>query len=442
MKRRQFVEVVAGTAILAKPLAGKTTATPSGGQAIQPGVGQYDAKVGLKSKRTSAKSGPASNTWIRESNKVFDEEVAFQKKFIDSETGILVMRLTSEPCISHHIYPEAPISTPDGKRFIFARRPALALDGKTTFWIADLETLWIRQITDEENASAPVVTPDGKWFYYSVERQVKRMSPLTFERETVFEIPGELEWVGGIVSVDYSGTRFLAGARGKSGLYGIAVIEPAAETARIVYEGKDIRNPHGQYSRTPERKVLIQVNNGIVVDGHENILRLVGEKGASLVVVNDDGSNPVTLKAGFSMVERVQGHQCWVGRQNTVITALHRRDDISKPWIQDRLVTVVPGEEYRIVGAGKGFTHIHTSPDGEWWISDDNKTGDIYVGSIRTARYRLLHRSGSTFGSPQYTHPHPFFLGDGKTVGWNSDVTGVPQIYAARIPEGFLSTLL
>ena len=97
MKRRQFVEVVAGTAILAKPLAGKTTATPSGGQAIQPGVGQYDAKVGLKSKRPSAKSGPASNTWIRESNKVFDEEVAFQKKFIDSETGILVMRLTSEP---------------------------------------------------------------------------------------------------------------------------------------------------------------------------------------------------------------------------------------------------------------------------------------------------------------------------------------------------------
>jgi hypothetical protein len=125
-----------------------------------------------------------------------------------------------------------------------------------------------------------------------------------------------------------------------------------------------------------------------------------------------------------------------------VITALHRRESVSQPWIQDRLVTVVPGEEYRIVGSGKGFTHIHASPDGEWWISDDNKTGDIYIGSVRTARYRLLHRSGATFGSAQYAHPHPFFLGDGKSVGWNSDVTGVPQIYAARIPDGFLSTLL
>lgn len=278
MKRRQFVEVVAGTAVLTNPLRGKkTTSASTAGQAIQPGVGKYETKDRPKSKQMPDKSGPASNTWIRESNKVFDEEVAFQKKFIDAETGILAIRLTNEPCVSHHIYPEAPISLSDGKRFIFARRPAL--DRKTTFWIADLETLWIRQITDEDDASAPVVTPDGKWFYYSVGRQVKRMSPETFEREVIFEIPNDLEWVGGIVSVDYSGTRFLAGARGKSGLYGLAVIEPAAGNARIVYEGKDIRNPHGQYSRNADRKVLIQVNNGIEVDRFGNILRLVGEKG-------------------------------------------------------------------------------------------------------------------------------------------------------------------
>jgi hypothetical protein len=441
VKRRQFVEAVAGMAVLAQPLAGgKSDSPPAAAQLTQPGVSKYDAAVRPKSKLDPGRSGPASNIWAHEANKVFDEEVAFQKKFVDPETGILVIRLTSEPCVSHHIYPEAPISTPDGQRFIFARRPAL--DSQTTFWIADLETLAVRQITDEENASAPVVTPDGKWFFYSVGRQVKRMSPKTFEREAVFEVPPELDWVGGIVSVDYSGMRFLAGARGKSGLYGVAVIEPAAGTARIVYEGKDIRNPHGQYSRNPERKVLVQVNNGIEVDRHGNILRLVGEKGASLVVVNDDGTNPVTLKAASSMLERVQGHQCWVGPKNMVITTLHRREDISKPWIQDRAVTVVPGEEYRIVGEGQGFTHIHTSPDGEFWISDDNKTGDIYIGSIKTARYKLLHRSGATFGSAQYAHPHPFFLGDGKSVGWNSDVTGVPQIYVARLPAGFLDTLL
>lgn len=440
MKRRRFVETVAGAAVLAGPVAAKTiAATAQTPPVTQPGVNKFKDPSPPESKPPAAATEPASHTWSRECNKVFDEEVAFQKKFVDPETGILVIRLTNEPCVSHHIYPEAPISTPDGKRFIFARRPALS--GKTTFWIGDLDILSVRQITDEDNASAPVVSPDGKWFFYSVGRQIKRMSPETFAREVIFEVPGDLDRVGGIVSVDYSGTRFLAGARDKTGRYGLAVIEPFAGQARIVYSNKDVRNPHGQYSKNADRRVLIQVNNGIEVDEHGNILKLVGEKGASLVVVNDDGTNPVTLKAGFSMLERVQGHQCWAGPKNMVITCLHRRETVTSPWIQDRIVTVAPGEDYRIVGEGKGFTHIHTSPDGEWWISDDNKTADIYIGSVRTARYKLLHRSGSTFGSAQYAHPHPFFLGDGKSVGWNSDVTGVPQIYVARLPEGFLDSL-
>jgi hypothetical protein len=440
MKRRQFVETAAGAAVLAGPLAAQTLGATAGpAQVTQPGVNRFDAAAKPTSRLAAGAAGPASNTWSHESNKVFDEEVAFQKKFVDPETGILVIRLTNEPCVSHHIYPEAPISTPDGKRFIFARRPALS--GKSTYWIGDLDLLAVRQITDEENASAPVVTPDGKSFIYSVGRQVKRMSPDTFEREVIFEAPPDLERLGGIVSVDYSGTRFLAAAKEKGGEYGLAVVEPFAGKVRIVYRNKDVRNPHGQYSKNADRKVLIQVNNGIEVDEHGNILKLVGEKGASLVVVNDDGTNPVILKAGFSMLERVQGHQCWVGPKDMVITCLHRRETVNSPWIQDRIVTVVPGQDYRIVGEGKGFTHIHTSPDGEWWISDDNKTADIYIGSVRTARYKLLHRSGSTFGSAQYAHPHPFFLGDGKSVGWNSDVTGVPQIYVARLPEGFLDSL-
>jgi len=216
VKRRHFVEMAAGMAVLANPTsAKKKESLPRAQETTEAGAQKNGGPARPQSKPMSGRLGPASNIWPNESNKVSDEEVAFQKKFVDPETGILVIRLTSEPCVSHHIYPEAPISTPDGKRFIFARRQALG--GKTTFWIADLETLRVRQITDEEGASAPVVTPDGKWFFYSVGRRVNRMSPETFEREVVFEIPDELEGVGGIVSVDYSGTRFLAGARGKSG---------------------------------------------------------------------------------------------------------------------------------------------------------------------------------------------------------------------------------
>lgn len=383
---------------------------------------------------------PASTAWRHEANKVFDEEVAFQKRFEDPETGIAVLRLTSEPCINHHIYPESPVNTPDGKRFIFARRKPL--EYKITFWIGDIETLWVRQVTDEDGAGFPVMTPDGKWFYYSVGRTVIRMSPETFEREEVFTIPDdELKAVGTISSVDYSGTRFLTSARNKEGVWGVGIVDIAENRAWMTYTFPDVRNPHGQYSRNSDRKICVQVNNGIELDQYDNIIKLVGEKGCSLVVLNDDGTNPVVLKVGFSLTERGQGHQCWVGPKDMIILPLHRRVDPSQPWIQDRIVTIVPGEEYRIVGEGKGFTHIGTSPDGEYWVSDCNKTAEVYIGSVRTGKYRLFTRTGSTFGSAQEAHPHPFFLGDGKTIGWNSDVTGVPHIYAARIPNGFLDEL-
>jgi len=383
---------------------------------------------------------PASHLWLDESNQVSDEEVAFQGRFWEPESDIPILRLTSQPCINENIYPEAPISTPDGKRFIFSRRAPLAASG--TFWIADLETHKIRQITDEEGAAPPVVVPGGRWLHYSVGHLIRRMSPVTFEREDRFLIPSEFTGVGGIRSVDYSGTRFLTAARGGDGLWGVAVIDVVMRRVWMIAQSADCRNAHPQYAGNPSRRVLVQVNGGIEVDEHGNIVRLVGDLGASLHVVQDDDSSQERLNVGSSALERVQGHQCWVGRQNVVITTLHRRTSEASPWIQDRIVTIAPGDApYRIVAEGQGFTHIHTSPDGRWWVSDCNRTGDIYVGSIKTGRYRRLCRSGATFGAAQYTHPHPFFLGDGKTVGWNSDVTGVPHIYCARLPEGFLESL-
>jgi hypothetical protein len=384
--------------------------------------------------------GPASTTWFDESNRVGDEEVAYQERFKDRETGLEVLRLTSQPCISGNIYPEHPASTPDGHRFIFYRM--LPLSAQATFWVADTVMRRIRQITDEPDAQAPVVSPDGRWFYYSVGQAIWRMSPDTFEREECYAIPSGFGSSVGIRSISADGKRFLTAVRTLSGSYGVAVIDLQQEKPWVVFEGPDVRNPHEQYSRNTHRKVLVQVNDGIQMDEYGNILKLVGSNGASLHVVNDDGSGHVKLAIGSSLLERVQGHQCWVGDKDMVITTLHRRDSPGKPWIQDRVVTIVPGEStYHVVGQGPGFTHVHTMPDGRFWVADCNRTAGIYVGSTITGRFRLLCSSGATFGAAQYTHPHPFFLGDGRTVGWNSDVTGVPHVYCARIPEGFLGSL-
>jgi len=50
--------------------------------------------------------------------------------------------------------------------------------------------------------------------------------------------------------------------------------------------------------------------------------------------------------------------------------------------------------------------------------------------------------SRASCGRPQYTHTHPYITPDNRHVIFNSDQTGICQVYAAVIPDGFLDNLL
>jgi hypothetical protein len=384
---------------------------------------------------------PASTIWHGESNVIGDPETPHMDRWRDPDTGVKVLRLTSLPCVNSHIYPEAPVSTPDGKRFLFSRfDPATQ---QTRYWIADLDTRRVRQATDETEASPPLLTPDGRWWLYMVGPLVIRMDPETYEREEYYTVPPVIGvGRGGAWSISHCGNRMLVFSRPDSGVPGIAVVDLAERCARVIFRHPD-RPGHMQYCRAPSCRVLTQVNDGIAFDAMGNCTRLVGEDGCSLWVGNDDGTGFERLNLGSSPVLHIQGHECWVGKEERVILTLHTRSSTSAPWVQGRIVTIARGEsEARVVGEGEGFTHIHTSPDGQWWVSDCNRTARVFVGSVRTGRYKLFVNTGATFGHAQYTHPHPFFLGDGRTIGWNSDVSGVPHVYVARLPDGFTKGLV
>jgi hypothetical protein len=49
--------------------------------------------------------------------------------------------------------------------------------------------------------------------------------------------------------------------------------------------------------------------------------------------------------------------------------------------------------------------------------------------------------SGASGGSPQYTHTHPYITPGNTHVIYNSDRTGIAQVYAATIPETLLAEL-
>ncbi|MAE66949.1 MAG: hypothetical protein CMJ18_22040 [Phycisphaeraceae bacterium] len=376
--------------------------------------------------------------WVYESNVVYDPEVEVQERFADPDTGVGKLRLTSAPWISTHVYPEIPVSTPDGQRFLFHRINQFS--GRRDIWIADVPTLRIRQVSDEQDVRYPVIAPDGAWFYYVAGRTIVRFDPQTCARETCGEIDPRFGAIDRMCSISLCGHRMLIPYTNDE-TSGIGCFELATGAMHVVYEHPECFNTHLQYSRCDPHRLVFQVNDGVERDENGTFTRLVGKHGCSIHVINDDGTGHEVLNVGRAEDEHVQGHHCWIGRENRIITTTHRRARPGDRWSQDRIVTIAPGETSGTVvceGGPESFTHVHVTSDGRHWVSDCNRTAKIYVGSVATGQHRLFCSSGTSFGAPQWTHPHPFFLGDDRTIGWNSDESGIPHIYVGRIPEGFV----
>ena len=74
------------------------------------------------------------------------------------------------------------------------------------------------------------------------------------------------------------------------------------------------------------------------------------------------------------------------------------------------------------------------------------KAPGAYQGSQRKTtsadpKKLLFIRKDADVQLPAKLLSHPCFLGNAHAIGWNSDVTGIPQVYAAHVPEGFLDGL-
>ncbi len=359
------------------------------------------------------------------------------------ESGARVTQLTSAPFIHTHIYPEAPIFTPDSRFFVYAR--FAALDQPCEYWLCEVGSWHLYRMTDEAPVTGPVISADGEHLYYVWERAAQelvlvRRNLWSLDRnEVAVARDVRRPYVLGTMSPDgrYYATRvMLAG-----GTAGILRYDVAEREARVIHSHPEIFNAHPQWEPGRGRDILIQHNRGGRLDERGQIVRLVGSEGATLYLIDGEGENVRPLAVGTPHSPRIQGHQCWLGRTGRVLATLG--GDFEGDGKRGKLVTVAEGDEApTVMAGGPRFCHVSATPDGRYWVCDENPSGDIYVGSAETGQFRLLCRSGSVFGSPQYTHPHPFLSPDGRCAFFNSIRSGIPHIHACTIPEGFLESLV
>ena len=187
-------------------------------------------------------------------------------------------------------------------------------------------------------------------------------------------------------------------------------------------------------------------------------------QGTTLYVLDLDGKNKRYLPVGQPITAGATGHECFLGDTGRVLFSVGwKMPDLYNLTHDDRfpkgnIFTARPGDEKPTCFEAPEhfFNHVCASRCGKYFVADSYVGGGIFsketrairapalvVGNLDTGKHRILVTdSKSSSGGNQCRHTHPYFTADTKTVIYNADpYHSTPQVFAARIPDGFLKSL-
>jgi hypothetical protein len=370
----------------------------------------------------------------------------------DPATGAEIEQLTSQPVTSTNIYCEQRYASADGSRIALSRHP---FGQPLELWVCDLRSLRLCRIGQgfavgaNSRLNAVYFLPQGE-----AQARLMRLDLLTLETRELFRFDGELPPAGAISPDEkwYAAGPFPV----RDNIFALKRIELATGRTDTLCEIEDMSNPHLQFEPAEGRWLNVQINRGRRKDKTTGRDHLSGPLGATLCAVDIETGKVVPLPAGRPHTPPISGHECWAGLTGQLLftggqynvsasayVTLQAPPEAEKDMPPAAIFSVRPGDaKARVVAADKLYNHLGASDDGRFFIADDHATGSIYIGNIETGRKARLCDSGTRQGLCQYSHVHAYMTPDNRYVIYNSIVTGVGQVYAARVPDGFLDALM
>jgi len=361
----------------------------------------------------------------------------------DPASGASIVQLTSESVTSHNIYCEQRYACADGTRIAIARLP---FSRAQETWVCDL-TGKTRLIRGAEGMPVAANSCRDAVYYFQTDNGqnvLMRLDLKTLANKELCRFPENAQVVAfcrfapkTAVSPD---ERWLVSGpfHVKDNIYSLRIVELARGDECALCEVEDMFNPHLQFDPAGSGRLLVQVNRGGSAPWKHDGRPLAGPDGSTLIVVDVPSGMVTPLPVGAPDTARISGHLCWIDQTGRILfTAAPGKSETG-------IYELTPGDaKARHIVSGEPFNHIAASDDGQFFIVDNHKTQRIFVGSIKTGRFLPLCDSHTRQRSPQYTHAHPYMTPDNQYVIFNCSVEeGVSQVYAARIPEGFLEKLL
>lgn len=388
---------------------------------------------------------------------------------------ISVVQLTHGNLPSSHVYMEAQVFLPDSRRFVL-HESATAHGGdkndpRHRYLLCDMdENCSLRPLTEETGATAPSVSPDGRYLYYFVDETetnggrllLKRVGLESAVRETLFLLdsflPGTRRRPSRIYplsTIRADGKRlavscFLGDGQREGEPYGLLVFDLEKASVNVVLEGQTWCNMHPQYCRSPDeehrRDILVQENHDNICDATGKILKLVGGLGADIHVIRDDGADFRNLPWGRDGLEECMGHQCWRGQSEWAITSAILKAPAEFRLLESRAVkhtghvgSASPGGVRNDLSRGvtrPRFDHFATDLEGARLVTDTgpgDQGGRLYVatlgepGADAAVSWTCLAHPRSSLKKD--AHIHPFLSPDGTRAFFNSDESGLLQAY-------------
>ncbi|MBN2301560.1 MAG: PD40 domain-containing protein [Lentisphaerae bacterium] len=393
--------------------------------------------------------------------------------------GLEVIQITTNLYPSSHIYMEAQIFTPDSKRFLlhgagYAHGSSDGYESSHHYMVCDIEDhCLLHTIIEEKDATAPTVSPDGKYIYYFVDEgtinggkiMLKRVGIDGSDRQTLLVIDSPIPGVNRSPSRLYplstiradgrklAISSFLGNGQADGILWGLLIFDLAKNTCEVILTGQTWCNMHPQYCRSsaPEhmQDILIQENHGNKSEPGGEILELCGSTGADIHLIKDDGTNFRNMPWGRDGNEFCQGHQCWRGTSEWAITSTMTKSPPELQLIESRSTPFA--EHNGIVSSGgirnnisrsfprPCFNHFATDIAGTLLVTDTSKTdmgGRVLVahlgqaGKDAASSWTCVAHPGSSWAKK--AHIHPFLSPDGTKAFFNSDESGLVQAYMVR----------
>ncbi|NKB66414.1 MAG: hypothetical protein GKR89_05095 [Candidatus Latescibacteria bacterium] len=395
----------------------------------------------------------------------------------EAPESVEIVQLTHGDLPSSHVYMEAQIFAPDSRRFVLheSAHPhgSDKDDSRHCYLLCDLEDdCSLRAITHEMGATAPSISPDGRYLYYFIDQTEVGGGRLTLKRvgldgsgrETVLVVDRPVAGPGRYASRLYplstiraDGAKlalscFLGDGQGES-LWGLLVFDVEAATAEVILQGASWCNIHPQYCRSTEPEylgdILVQENHGNQTDARGQFAKLTGGAGADIHVIGEDGRNFRDLPWGRDGDEFCQGHQCWRGESSWAITSTSVKSSGEQQLIESRAVEHVghlglatPGGQRNDLSrafAEPHFYHFATDRQARRFVTDSSAQdggGRVYVadfgveGEDALANWTCIAEPRSSW--TKQAHIHPFLSPDGQTAFFNSDESGLLQAYMVR----------